>query len=99
MRRIWKQLTWKLKKIFCVIFGHTNIHYVWFGYHDCARCGERLGDSLASIYFNDSVVATGHNCEQCRTNYKKLRWHEKILAPYPFTEEEEKKKETTSSLP
>lgn len=78
----------KIKKILCVLIGHSNIEDVCFGYHYCARCGEQVGDSLGSVYFNSKSVVVGHNCNICRENYKKLTWRDKLLSPNPFKEKE-----------
>jgi len=79
-----KKLLLKIKKVFCALFGHTKIQSQFFGYWYCGRCGEQLGDSLGGVYSAEDVVIIGHNCETCRKNHKKLKWHEKILVPNPF---------------
>lgn len=79
----------KIKAIFCVFFGHSNIQNSWFGYFNCGRCGVQVGDSLGSTYPNASnVVIIGHNCEACQKNYKSLTWKDKFLTPNPFLEKE-----------
>ncbi len=77
----------KLKKIFCVFFGHSDILDGFMGCMDCARCGERLGDTLASTYSNPRAVIIGHDCSECIANYKKMGWINKVLVPNPFKED------------
>ncbi|MFV0551028.1 MAG: hypothetical protein ACK5L6_03775 [Anaerorhabdus sp.] len=74
----------KIKKIFCVLFGHSNIVENCFGYRYCSRCGEQVGDSLGGNYYNPKEVIVGHNCDVCRENYKKMSWKDKFLCPNPF---------------
>ena len=74
----------KIKAMFCVWFGHSNIIETCWGYVHCARCGDQIGDSLAGCYHNPNAVIVGHNCETCRENYRKLAWKDKFLAPNPF---------------
>jgi len=75
----------KIRAMVCVLFGHSNIQETCFGYFNCARCGDQVGDTLGSIYPNAvNVVIVGHNCKKCKANYKKLTWKDKFLAPNPF---------------
>lgn len=71
----------KMRAIFCVLFGHSNILTNCLGYINCGRCKEQLGDTLAGAYTNSRAVMVGHNCETCRENYKKLTWRDKFLIP------------------
>ena len=72
-------------EIVCALVGHSLIQEHCFGYFDCGRCGQRLGDSLGSIYLTaEKTVLIGHNCKTCRSNYKKLSWRDKIYCPNPF---------------
>ena len=74
-----------LKRVFCALFGHSNIQTSFWGYFNCGRCGFQVGDSLASSYPQATkVVIIRHNCQKCRDNYKKLTWKDKILTPNPF---------------
>ena len=74
--------------IVCSLIGHSLIQTTFFGYYNCGRCGNQLGDSLASIYpAVEVVVIVGHNCDTCQENYKKLTWRDKLYAPDPFKEE------------
>ncbi len=78
---------YKIKRIFCAVFRHSMIQTTFFGYYYCGRCGEQQGDTLASCYPSAKhAVIIGHNCEQCRANYKRLSWVDKLLVPNPFKE-------------
>lgn len=78
------------KRIVCALVRHSRIETMCFGYHYCARCGTRVGDTLASAYPGaEQAVIVGHNCEICRTNYAQLDWRDTLLAPDPFPEEVE----------
>lgn len=76
----------KIKAIFCVLFGHSNIQDGFFGYWYCGRCEDQVGDSLGSLYWNANQVVIGHNCDKCRENYRKLSWKDKFLTPNPFVD-------------
>jgi hypothetical protein len=71
--------------IVCSLIGHSWICTAFFGYRYCGRCGDQLGDSLASIDPGVTrAVIVGHNCKVCRTNYKNCTWRDKLYAPDPF---------------
>lgn len=70
--------------IICSLIGHSNIQTTFFGYHNCGRCGEQVGDSLGGIYFNNDEVIIGHNCDTCRDNFKKCTWKDKLYVKDPF---------------
>ena len=74
----------KIKKIFCVLFGHSMIVSNCMGYISCGRCDQQIGDTLASIYNLEGHVIIGHNCKACKKNYKKLTWKDKFLVGDPF---------------
>ena len=62
-------------KIYCVKHGHAN--YVWkcFGYVYCGRCGEQIGDQLASVFDTRDLLVSGctdKNCKVCKPLIKKL---------------------------
>jgi hypothetical protein len=76
----------KLKSIFCVLFGHSKIVTYCFGYISCARCGDQIGDTLAGVYSLKNDVVVGHKCKECKENYKKLGWKDKLFTPNPFRE-------------
>lgn len=69
------------RAIFCVVNGHTNIIETCFGYVNCARCNQQIGDSLAGIYSNELAVIVGHACNTCKANYQKLTAKDKKLVP------------------
>lgn len=71
--------------IVCSLIGHSLIQTFCFGYYNCARCGEEMGDSLIGSYLNaQNTVIVGHDCDLCRENYGKLGWEHKIFTPDPF---------------
>lgn len=77
-------------QIVCALIGHSLIQSYCFGYFNCARCGEQVGDSLVGIYPNaEKTVIVGHDCALCRENYDKLGWEHKIFTPDPFPKPEE----------
>jgi hypothetical protein len=69
------------KSVTCSLIGHSNILDSFFGYVSCARCGAQLGDTLGGSYRNDKAVFLGHECDECKSNYDKLTWKDKIFAP------------------
>ncbi len=75
------------RRVVCSLLGHSKIQTGCFGYFYCARCGDQVGDSLASVYDASDVVIVGHNCPRCRANYEKLGWEDKYLCPDPFAKE------------
>jgi hypothetical protein len=71
--------------ITCAIIGHSKIQHHFFGEFTCARCGDRVGDSLAGIYSDaPNVVVVGHDCDVCHSSYANLDWRDKIFTPDPF---------------
>ncbi len=72
-------------RVVCSLIGHSRIQTFFFGQFHCARCGEKVGDNLISVY-NEAAeaVVAGHDCPTCRANYKKCTWRDKIFAPDPF---------------
>lgn len=74
----------KLKKIFCVFWGHSKIIDTFLGYVYCARCGEQIGDCLGGYFNGDGYAIVGHGCPQCKEAYSKMGWRDKFLAPNPF---------------
>lgn len=73
------------KEAACVLIGHSKIQTACFGYFNCGRCGDQLGDSLGSSYSGaTTAVIIGHNCKTCRANYKKCTWVDTYLVPDPF---------------
>ena len=76
-------------KIVCALIGHPRIITLCFGYVNCARCGEQIGDKLGGYFDDSEYVVVGHNCETCRENYENLTWKDKLYCPDPFAEEED----------
>ena len=75
----------KFKQIFCILFGHSRICTTCFGYRYCGRCELQLGDSLGSMDFGvKEAVIIGHKCKQCKKNYKKCSWKDKLFVEDPF---------------
>lgn len=73
--------------IICSLIGHSKIQTTCFGYFYCARCGDQLGDTLGGVYPDaESNVIVGHGCKQCKENYEKLTWRDKLYCPDPFAE-------------
>ena len=70
--------------VVCSLLGHSKIQESFFGYYNCARCGDQLGDAFGGIYDSSNVVVVGHDCPKCRANYEKLDWRHRIFAPDPF---------------
>jgi hypothetical protein len=85
------------KEMTCALIGHSRIQSYFFGYYNCGRCGDQLGDSWAGSYSNaEKVVIIGHDCPVCRKNYETMTWKDKLFCPDPFTkpaEEENKESE------
>lgn len=80
----------KHKATVCALIGHSRISTKCFGYRNCARCGEQVGDNLGSVdYGAEKAVVVGHKCETCIKNYAECDWKDKFLAPNPFEEEVE----------
>ena len=73
------------KEIVCSLIGHSRIMSNFMGYHDCGRCGARLGDTLASIFPAATIaVLIGHNCDKCKENFKDCTWKDTYLVEDPF---------------
>jgi len=74
---------WKIKAILCVLVGHSRICTSWFGYRYCGRCGDLLGDSLASqdMGLPTAVIVEHSACAICGENKKQLTWKDKLFAP------------------
>ena len=81
----------KFKRIFCVMFRHSRIISMCFGYVHCGRCEDQIGDTLGGIFDRTNSVIVGHGCRKCKSNYKKLSWKDKFLVKYPFKKKKKKK--------
>lgn len=83
------------KRIVCSLIGHSRICTTCWGYRNCGRCGDQLGDNLGSMdYGRETCVVIGHNCKICRKNYKKCTWKDKFLVDNPFKRERGDRKKT-----
>lgn len=75
----------KLRGVMCVLFGHSNVVDLCFGYVTCARCNAYLGDTLAGAYSLEEMVVAPHieydfDCV-CRKNFERLTWKDCFLLP------------------
>ncbi len=68
-------------KVICALAGHSRVQEQFFGYWNCARCGQQVGDSLGGSYSAHDVVAVGHHCDTCRENVKTLDWKDTLRLP------------------
>jgi len=73
-----------IKLVVCALIGHSRIITGFMGYQYCGRCDEQIGDALASVGIGISV-GIGHNCDECRENYKLMTWRDKLFVKNPFT--------------
>lgn len=72
-------------EIVCTLIGHSRISTTCFGYRYCGRCEKQVGDSLGGVDFGiKGAVIVGHNCKECRKNYKECTWRDKLYCPDPF---------------
>lgn len=78
----------KRNAVACALIGHSRIQTHCFGYYNCARCGELVGDTLGTVYNGAAkAVVVGHNCPACQTNYKECTWKDKVFVANPFKAE------------
>ena len=75
------------KGIICQLIGHSNIVSTCFGYVHCGRCDDQLGDTLGGVYPLGNKVIIGHDCDVCRSNYKKMGWEDKFRVLNPFSKD------------
>lgn len=75
-------------KIICSLIGHSRICNTYFGYRYCGRCGGELGDSLGSVDYGakETIIIEHNYCPECKSNYKKCDWKDKLYCPNPFKE-------------
>ena len=59
-------------QIYCVKHGHADYVWMFFGYVHCGRCGEQIGDRLASVFDTTNKILIGHKCKTCHKLEKKL---------------------------
>lgn len=75
------------RSVVCSLVGHSRAVDMCFGYVTCARCGDQIGDTLASSYDMTDKVVVGHQtkegkvCSTCKKSYKKLDWRDTVLMP------------------
>ena len=56
------------RKIYCVKHGHARFVTTTWGYYYCGRCGDKVGDNLASVYLDaDKVLVIGCRDKPCKT--------------------------------
>ena len=72
-------------QIYCVKNGHAKIVEMCFGYVNCKRCGDQIGDTLAGVFDLSTYVLDQHDCDQCQLNYRKLKRVEKAYCGNPFS--------------
>ena len=77
----------KLRQIVCVFLGHSRIVTNCFGYKNCYRCDDQIGDTLGGSFDMKGKVLVGHDCEMCHANFEALTWRDKLLTPNPFNKE------------
>lgn len=78
-------------EVICSLIEHSLICTTCFGYRYCGRCGDQLGDSLSSIDFGiKEAVIIGHNCPECKKNYDKCSWKDKLYVKNPFKKDAKK---------
>lgn len=71
-------------EVICSLIGHSHIIDGCMGYVYCGRCGAQIGDRLGGMFDLKNYVIIGHNCKECRKNYKKLTWRDKLYVADPF---------------
>jgi hypothetical protein len=72
-------------RVVCALIGHSRICTMFMEYRYCGRCGDQVGDGLASIdYGRETSVVIGHACSTCRANYKSCTWKDKVFVANPF---------------
>lgn len=81
------------KSIICNLIGHSIISTTFWGYRYCGRCGDQLGDGLGGIDLGikEAVIAE-HKCKECKTNFKKATWEDKLYCRNPFVKDYDKSK-------
>lgn len=77
------------RSVVCSLVGHSRIVTAFFGYINCARCGEQIADKLGGAGFAEApnCVQVGHNCAICRKNFRRMGWKDKLLTTNPFKKE------------
>src|SRR6266404_4200137 len=77
-----KRFRQKMADIFCAVFRHSHLATNWMGYKDCARCGARMGDTLAGIGLPVPPfygLGQSCNCSKCWESFSSLNWIDTFL--------------------
>lgn len=69
----------QLRTMLCAVLGHPPVVTTFFGYINCARCGEQVGDSLGGANTAKNRMVVGHKCEMCDAIRKGLTPDQKLL--------------------
>ena len=72
------------KRMVCALIDHSRIVSFCWGYITCGRCGETIGDTIASTFSLKEKVIINHKCDTCKKNYKSMGWKDKFLVDDPF---------------
>lgn len=72
------------KSVVCALIGHSRIITTCFGYINCGRCEDQIGDMLAGASDAKTRVIVGHDCPTCRENALLLTWKDTLLTAEPF---------------
>ena len=71
-------------RIYCVKYGHAQYVSRFWGYVHCGRCGDQIGDQLASCFDTTKLMVIGckeKDCKVCPAVKKTLNEMDlKILA-------------------
>jgi len=79
-------------QLVCALVGHSKIITMCFGYMNCSRCGEQVGDTLGGASSAKGYVVVGHACKECKATYKQLSWQDKLYAADPFPKKKPERK-------
>jgi len=76
------------RSVVCALVGHSRVVSMCFGYVNCGRCEDQIGDTLGGASDMSQRVVIGHRdnetggvCSTCLANYKKLKWEDKAYLP------------------
>jgi len=76
------------RSVVCSLVGHSRAVSMCFGYVNCGRCEDQIGDTLAGASDMSKRVVIGHRdketggvCATCLANYKKFDWRDKAFLP------------------
>ena len=54
-------------RIYCVKNGHAKYITHFWGYVHCGRCGEQIGDQLASTFSTENLMVVGCIDKECKS--------------------------------